>query len=307
MSGKHYEEIPITTLASGYGVAQPVHRITGAQPGPTLGLTAMIHGEEIVPHAVLKQVYDEIDPARLKGTVLMIPVVSPFSYEAQSRHTPLDGLNLNRVFPGSADGMFTEQLAHALVTQFVPQIDYLVDFHGGGLFPTVDYVYLSKVETDFSFAFGSHLLYDGPGYVGTLSGETEARDIASIVVEIGGGLTLDSEYLRRGVEGTFNVMRHLGMVAGEQIRYEDQVVVKEMTVIRPKFGGALYPEIELEKLGTIVPGGTVLGRVINAFTFEEMEVLKAPFERNYMILIRGPITRVNPGDFAYMCANADIA
>ncbi|MCP4168836.1 MAG: hypothetical protein GY759_23470 [Chloroflexi bacterium] len=121
------------------------------------------------------------------------------------------------------------------------------------------------------------------------------------VVGVGDGVTV-------GVTVGVSVGVGVGVgVGGEPIRYEDQVVVKEMVVIRPKFGGALYPEIELEKLGTVVPGGTVLGRVINAFTFEEMEVLKAPFERNYMILIRGPITRVNPGDFAYMCANADIA
>ena len=307
MSEKRYEEIPVTTLASGYRVTLPVHRIVGDQPGPTLGMTALIHGEEIVPNAVLRRVHETLNPSQLKGTVLLLPVASPFSYEAQTRHTPLDGLNMNRIFPGAPSGMITEQLADAIVTKFVPQIDYLVDFHGGGVFPTVDYVYVTKIQPEMSFAFGSNLLYQGGGYQGTLSGLTEERKIPSVVVEIGGGLLLDDKYLARGVEGAFNVMKHLGMLDGQPIVPETQTVVKEMAVIRPKFGGALYPGVQLDQLGAVVAGGTVLGRVISPYTFEELEVLKAPFEQNFMILLRGAITRVNPGDFAYMCANADVA
>src|ERR1035437_1389432 len=101
MTGKTFEEIPVTILASGYRLALPVHRIVGAQPGPTLGVTSLIHGEEIVPISVQRRLYQELDPAQLRGTVLLLPVCNPFSYEAQTRYTPADGFNLNRVFPGS--------------------------------------------------------------------------------------------------------------------------------------------------------------------------------------------------------------
>ena len=73
MSSKVYEEIPITTLASGYRLALPVHRVTGAQPGPTLGLTAMIHGDEPLPIVIIQRLLKELDPDQLKGTVLMMP------------------------------------------------------------------------------------------------------------------------------------------------------------------------------------------------------------------------------------------
>lgn len=307
MNNKHYEEIPITTLANGHQVTLSVHRIVGEAPGPVLGMTALIHGDEIVPHAVLRQLHAALDPATLKGTLLMLPVANPYAYEAQSRHTPLDGVNLNRVFPGSPAGLFSEQIADAIATQFVPELDYLVDFHGGGVFPTVDYVYLSKLQPEMSLAFGSHLLYDGPGYVGTLSGLAEDQGTPTVVVEIGGGLLLDDQYLARGLQGAVNVMRHLGMLEGEPVLPETQITVTEMAVIRPKYGGALYPEVHLDRLGEVMPGGTVLGRVISPYTFEELEVLKAPFDRNYMILLRGAIARTNPGDFGFMCANADVA
>ncbi len=301
---KQYEEIPVTTLASGYRLALPLHRIAGAEPGPMLGMMALIHGDEPLPNVVLREAYHQLDPATLKGTRLMMPVANPLAYEALTRNTPLDMTNMNRVFPGDAGGWLTEQIAHTIVTQFVPQIDYLVDFHSGGTFPTVDYVYLSKLEPALSRAFGSDILYDGPGYEGTLSNVTEGReDIPTAVIELGGGSLVDDAYIARGIEGSFNVLKYLGMIEGEPALPAEQKIVQEMAVIRPRAGGVLYPEVKLDQLGEVVAGGTVLGRVVSPYTFEELEVIEAPFEKNLMILLRGAITRVNPGDYAYMVAS----
>ncbi len=307
MSSQQYDEIPVTTMASGHRVVLPLHRLSGDQPGPTLGMVALIHGDEPLPNAVLRRVLSEVDPARLKGTLLVMPVANPYAYEALSRFTPHDGINLNRYFPGAADGYVTEQIAHTIVNKFLPQVQYLVDLHSGGIFPTVDYVYLSKIDPDMSRAFGSHLLYTGPGYRGTLSGTAEELKIPTVVVEIGGGSLLDNVYIERGVSGALNIMKYLHMLPGAPAAPAQQTVVIEMGTIHPHVGGVLYPEIPLDQLGKIVPGGTVLGRILSPFNFEELEVLQAPFARNYMILARGAIARVNPGDFAYMCANADVA
>jgi hypothetical protein len=305
MSAKQYEPIPVTTLASGYALALPVHRISGARPGPTLGLMALIHGDEPLPNVIMRQLWSELEPAQLRGDILMMPVANPLAYEALSRNTPLDMTNMNRVFPGSPDGLLTEQIAHVITTKFVPRLDYLVDMHSGGIFPTVDYVYLSKVEPELAFAFGFEILYDGPGYVGTLSSVTEEQKIPTIVAEIGGGSLVDTRYIERGARGVYNVLKYLDMLDGELELPASQTVVKEMVVIRPKTGGVLYPEVLLDQLGRVVPGGTVLGRVVSPYTFEELEVITAPFEKSLMILLRGAITRVNPGDYAYMVANME--
>lgn len=301
---KQYQEIPITTLANGYHLALPLHRIVGAHPGPTLGLLALIHGDEPLPNVILQNVLAKLDPAQLGGTVLILPVANPLAYEALSRNTPLDMTNMNRIFPGSPDGMLTEQMAHVISTEFVPQLDYLVDMHSGGTFPTVDYVYLSKAQPEFSFAFGFDILYNGPDYVGTLSNVTEARNIPTIVAEIGGGSLVDASYIERGVRGTFNVMKYLKMLDGQPDLPASQTVVKRMAVIRPKTGGVLYPEVTLDQLGDVVPGGAVLGRVVSPYTFDELEVITTPFDENFLILLRGAITRVNPGDYAFMVADA---
>lgn len=307
MGSRQYEEIPVTTLANGQRLTLPMHRINGSQPGPTLGMVALIHGDEPLPNAILRRVVQEVDPNKLKGSLLVLPVANPLAYEGQTRHTPLDGINLNRYFPGAPDGYITEQIAHMIVTKFLPQVQYIIDFHSGGIYPTVDYVYVSKLQPEISMAFGSSLLYSGGGFRGTFSGTSEEKNVPTVVVEIGGGGVLDKPYIERGVQGAFNVMKYLKMVDGKPIVPTKQTVFNQLTYLHPKTAGALYPELALDQLGKIVPGGTVLGRVVSPYSFEELEVLKAPHERNFMILARGFVARVNPGDFAYMVANADIS
>ena len=303
---KQFEEIHITTLASGYRLALPIHRITGDQPGPTLGLTALIHGDEPLPAVIIHRLLNEVDPTQLKGSLLMMPVANPLAYETLSRNTPLDMTNMNRIFPGSPDGLFTDQIADAIVSQFVPQIDYLIDMHSGGTFPTVDYIYLSQVEPEFSLAYGFDILYDAPIFAGSLSEVTEGQNIPTIVAEIGGGSLFDEAYIELGIRGALNVMKYLGMLEGEPEVPAKQTIIKELLTLRPHTGGILYPEVKPEQLKKVVSGGTVLGRIISPYTFEELEVMTAPFEQSLMILLRGAITRVNPGDYAFMVGNADI-
>ena len=303
--GKSFSWINVTTLASGMDLRLPVHRISGAQPGPVLGITASIHGDEYLPIEVVRQVVTQLDPAQLRGTVLAMPVANPLAFEAQTRNVPIDMLNLNRVFPGDPDGWLTEQLAAVIANQFVPQLEYLIDLHAGGAQPTVDYVYILNDE-GMSRAFGFAALYRPTHrFEGTLSEAALPRGIHNMVVEMGGGMLADEPYIKRGVRGVFNVLKYFKMLPGEPEGIPaEQTVVTEMSVIRPHFGGLLYPRLMLKDVGTIVPQGTLLGMVVNPYTFETLEEFRAPFERSLMILLRGAITKVHPGDYAYMLGNA---
>src|SRR5205823_2944084 len=110
-----------------------------------------------------------------------------------------------------------------------------------------------------------------------------------------------------GVRGVTNVMKQLGMLQGEVERPPQQTIVTEMAVVRPRFGGMLHPDIGLDQLGTEVRGGVLLGHIVSPYTFETLEEIRSPFERGYMILLRGSMMRVHPGDYGYMVANADTA
>jgi predicted deacylase len=306
-AAKSFYWLPVTTLASGMELRIPVHRIIGAHPGPTLGITAGIHGDEYLPLEVVRQTVAQIDPAQLHGTVIAIPVVNPLAIESQTRNTPIDMLNLNRVFPGDPNGWLTEILANVICSTILPELEYLVDLHAGGAQPIVDYVYIQNDE-GMSRAFGFPALYRPPNpYTGTLTDVAQQRNIRCVVVEMGGGMIENDAYLERGLRGVFNVMQYLQMLPGAPIVPEKQTVVTDMRVIRPHVGGLLYPGVRFPELGTIVPRDTLLGTVISPYTFEVLEEIRSPFERGLMILLRPTITKVHPGDYAYMVANADSA
>src|SRR5262249_37769848 len=149
-------------------------------------------------------------PTALRGRVLMLPCANPLAYQANTRHTPLDMLNLNRVFPGDPAGWFTERLAEVITRRFLSALDAYVDLHSGGAFPTVDYVY-GFTAVRLSGSFGPRFLYRrAQPFQGTAAGVVAARNRPAMVVELGGGDVDQREYVERGVRGLLDVMRTLG-------------------------------------------------------------------------------------------------
>lgn len=296
------EWVTLGMLASGNALRFPIHTIRGARGGPTVGLAAGIHGDEIPPLEVVRRVVGELDPGELRGTLRVMPVANPLALEGITRHTPQDMQNLNRVFPGDPGGWLTEQLADAITRHFLPGLDALIDLHAGGVFPTVDYVYILNDEA-LSRSLGFPVLFrpgQAGGYPGTMGEVAERQRTRVAVVEMGGGLAADDAYVRRGVDGVFSALRHLGCLPGEPRPAADAVVVDQMAILRPRQGGLLVPTLGVGDLGRIVPQGEHLGTVYSPYTFEELERFTAPFARTVLILLRGSVTRVQPGDYAYM-------
>lgn len=293
--------IPVATLASGADLRVSIHEAVGlAGDGPTLGLSAGLHGDEHVSTEILYRFLEQLDLTRLRGRLLIVPVANPLAYEAVTRHTPLDMQNLNRVFPGGGEGFLTHQLAEVVVEHFLSKVQYHVDLHAGGAYATVDYVYLSNAE-DLSRAFGSRVLFkprEGYGYQGSSASYTVARGIPTVTVELGGGAVDQSAYVVRGVAGLLNVMRRIGMLPEEPAPAPPQIVLRNLVTIRPHAGGLLLPEITT--LHTEHPNGAVLGRTISPHSFAELEELRAPFDRSITVLVRPTPCRINPGDFGYM-------
>ena len=293
--------VHVTTLASGAELRVFIHEVWGlAGDGPTLGLSAGLHGDEQVSTEILYRLLEQLDLKRLKGRLLVVPVANPLAYEAITRHTPLDMQNLNRVFPGGGEGFLTHQLAEVLVANFLSKVEYHVDLHAGGAYATVDYVYLSNSE-ELSRAFGSRVLFKPPagyGYEGSAASYTVARNIPTVTVELGGGAVDQSAYVVQGVNGLLNVMRTIGMLPEAPSPPPRQIVLRKLVTVRPRAGGFLLPEVT--SLHTELPKDAALGRTLSPYSFAELEVLRAPFERNITVLVRPTPCRINPGDFGYM-------
>lgn len=299
--------VQVATLASGAELRVFIHEVRGqAGDGPTLGLSAGLHGDEHVSTEILYRLLEQLDAKQLKGRLLIVPVANPLAYEAITRHTPLDMQNLNRVFPsgegrpGGGEGFLTHQLAGVLVANFLSKVEYHVDLHAGGAYATVDYVYLSNSEA-LSRAFGSRVLFKPPagyGYEGSAASYTVARGVPTVTVELGGGAVDQSGYVERGVAGLLNVMRTIGMLPEEPAVQRDQIVLTNLVTVRPRAGGFLLPEATV--LHAELSKGAVLARTLSPYSFEELEVLRAPFERSITVLVRPTPCRINPGDFGYM-------
>lgn len=295
-------DIRLSALARGQELVIPVLVLNGAEAGPRVGISAAVHGDEIIGIQIVRGLWKSLDPAKLRGSVWLIPVANPLALEALSRNTPLDMLDLNRVFPGAPDGWFTEQLAHGLTEKFLNRLDVYIDLHAGGTFPVVDYCY-SLNDEGLARSFGSSILYrpDKP-FPGTTASVTVARGVPTLVAELGGGYMQQDEQVSRGIEGVRNALRHVGVLPEPEQPPPKQILLSELVVIRPRHGGLCVPEAPVWP-GECIHGRVKLADIISPYSFEVLESLIAPFAKNVVVLSRVYTTRINPGDYAFMIGN----
>ena len=305
--------IDVTKRASGETLRIAVNILRGLKDGPVLGLVGILHGDAAYGVVIEKAVLDSIDIKSLKGTILAMPVGNPIAFESFTRTTGqgmnTDKNNMNRVFPGDPGGWVTEQMADAISMHFVTHLDYLIDFHSGDLSNAINYILVETPENEageqgvlLSKLYGTDILFlmDSPAHHGTLVQYAQSKGIPSVIAEIGGCVAFDDEHLSRFVQGVKNIMIHVGMMDGEIVLPAKQYMLHRRVLIRPKNGGLFVPEVGFEKLSKNVPGGTVLGRVISPHTFEELESFVAPYDDTTLIMMRGVLSRVNPGDYGYI-------
>ena len=292
----------VSTLASGFDLALTMHLVRGSRPGPRIGISAMIHGDEVDGLLIVRELLGALDPTQLKGTLVIVPVANPLAMEAISRNTPTDMLDMNRLFPGASDGWMSEQIAHVITREFLDSIDALIDIHAGGTFPWVDYCYVGNNEA-LSRAFLASLLYKPASwYPGTAAGYAIGRGIPTTVIEIGGGYQAQRAHIVNGVRGLLNMLRQLGALDGEVVHRPRQLLLTEMKVMRPRQGGLCVPR------GVLVPGQWLpahheLADIVSPYTFETLETMVTPFAQNIVVLTRNYATRVHPGDYGFMIGN----
>ena len=124
--------IEIAARGGDQGTSLPVTVINGAKPGPILALTAGVHGQEYTPVLALQRLRAAIDPKTLTGAVIMVHVANMPSYLGRTiYYSPADGKNLNRVFPGKADGTLSERIADVITREVIERSPHVVDLHCG--------------------------------------------------------------------------------------------------------------------------------------------------------------------------------
>ena len=290
--------------ADGSDAVLTFHDIVGQAAGPTIGISASIHGNEPTGTEITLDLYRALQSVPLRGRIVLLPVANPRAYAQNRRFTPIDELNLNREFPGDPNGSYTQQLAAAITNEFLEKIDVHIDLHSGTDRPTVDYVYIWNDEA-LSRSFGSSVLYrpqptrEGTTFNGTTTTVTiKHRSIPAVVVELGGGIIDQRPYVDRGLKGVLNMLRHLKVIEGAPTPPPKQIVVGAIKTIRPTSAGLL--ETLAPPLGKVIRKGQLLGRVVSPYTFEVLEEIPTPYDDGVMILSHLSRNLVESGDFGYM-------
>lgn len=205
-------EVP---FASGV-VALPVLIAQGYEPGSTLVVTAGIHGDEYEGIRAIHEVFEQIKPEGLRGTLLAVPVANPPALWNFSRCGPDDGENMARVFPGTPGGSVTPALAFVLDEFIISHADFFLDMHSAGvryLMPTMAGYHLSDPRScQAAHLFGAPVTWGhreiGPGR--TLSA-CLARGIPFLYTEARGGGRTDRADLHIFTRGIYNLLSHLGI------------------------------------------------------------------------------------------------
>lgn len=298
MSNYKYYEIPVCYMTNGMELKLPVHEISDGE-GPVIGITASIHGDETIGVEIVRRLVEELKKIKVHGTVKVMSVASPLAFEAANRNTPVDQVNMNRIFPGRYDGTITEIQARTIADKFLAGLDAYIDVHAGGQDPVVDYAYVINDE-EFSRSFLSKIVYSPvKDYEGTSATYTKPRNISTVTVECGGGPN-ELYYVEKGVKGLLNMLKFKKVIDGEAQKREDQILITHIEHVNPHHGGLFVPALTYDVMNTIVEGKVTLGRVYNPMTLELLEEIKAPYDKNLMILMRGNINRIIPGDFTFM-------
>ena len=298
-----------TTHADGSDAVLFIHELVGEEDGPTIGISASIHGNENTGSQAILDLYRALKDQPLKGRILLLPVANPYAFAVNERFATIDKVDLNRQFPGNPKGTYSQQLAHALTNEFLNVIDVHIDLHSGTDRPTVDYVYIWNDER-LSRAFGSKLLYrpvenkQGTVFGGTTKSVTiDTRNIPVAVIELGGGIVDQTPYVKQTVDGVLNMLKTIGAIPGDPWTNPKQIVVNELAGIRPSQGGWLEPLAPAN--GEVIKGGQLLGRVVSPYTFEVLEEIPTPFENGVMIMQHLTRNLVHSGDYGFMVGNLE--
>ncbi len=282
----------------------PVMSVTGATHGPVLLVIAGVHGDEYEGVEAIPRVFNSVTPDAITGTLVMVPVCNVPAYEAGLRHSPIDGLNLARVFPGTPDGMITQRIAYWITEKFIKQADFLIDLHSGGIaanIPTlIGYIHdsseLGRHSRAAAIAFGTSIRWGHPLPIPsgrTLSAAIDLN-VPCLYTEAPGGGYARAETVTQFMDGVVNVMKHLTMMDGEtrlQPVTHDLLGAGDLdSVISAPVAGYFLPVVDL--LQEVAPGD-LLGIIQDLFG-QVMAEIKAD-QAGVVIMLRR-IHRVHIGD-----------
>ncbi len=285
--------VRVSTSYTGSEVGIPVLVWRGASDGPTVSITAAVHGDEINGTGVIRHILRHTPFELTSGTLVLVPVVNLQGFERHTRYLP-DRRDLNRSFPGSETGSMAGRLASAVFEQIIRPSDYCIDLHTAAVrrtnFPNVRADMTNERLAPFARAFGSELIVSGAGPQGSLRATAMEAGCATLILEAGEVWKVEPTVLEFAVRGITNCLRYLGMVEGDPIEPAFRIETDSTKWVRAATGGFLEFHVRpgdiVEQGDPIATNTDLLGTTHN--------VIQAP--QNGIVLGMTTLPSVAPGD-----------
>jgi predicted deacylase len=299
--------LEIAARAGDTGTSIPFTIIRGQLEGPVLALIAGTHGMEYVPIVALQRMRAAIDPKSLRGTVVMVHVANMPSFLGRTiYYSPIDGKNLNRVYPGKADGTISERIANAITREVIARATHVVDLHcGDGNESLRPYTYwittgdamVAAEGRAMALAFGlDHVVVDNERPLDAAasvytSNTAITRGKPALTTETGALARVDEESIALVERGVAGLLRHLAMRGDGPPPVAAAIWLTRSEVLRSGSTGIFYADVER---GHTVAKGTRLGRVTD-FHGKVLEEVLAPFDGEILYVVATPpITKGEP-------------
>ncbi len=293
-------DLEVSQLYTHSPLGTPIEVVNGKYAGPTLLVSAAIHGDELNGVEAVRQLLNKIKPERLKGVLIAVPVVNVFGFVHKSRYLP-DRRDLNRCFPGSERGSIASRLAYQFLNQVVRHCTHVIDLHTGALhrsnLPQIRANLANPATEAMVRAFAAPVIIDAGLRDGSLRAITESLDIPTITYEGGEALRFDRLAIGAAVNGILGVMRELGMIRKTRRKgLINPVIAHSTSWVRANENGILRSQVQL---GERVTKGQVLAYVSAPLGLNE-GTIQAP--KSGVVIGQLTLPLVNEGDAVFNLA-----
>jgi len=285
-----------TELFAGVPVSTPVLVANGSAPGPTVCLTAAVHGDELNGIEMVRRIFHDIDPTKLSGALIGVPIVNVQGFRRGSRYLP-DRRDLNRYFPGNPNGSAAARIAHSLFNEVIFKCDALIDLHTGSF----ERANLPQIRADLrnpdvvtlTHGFGAMVVLHSKPTIGTLRYAATLAGIPAVTVEAGGPSQLELAEVKHGVKGVQTLLNTLGMTRRMRLWGDPEPVYYRSSWVRADNGGILLSDVSL---GSTVRKGDLLGTITDPMSNARTEV-RSPYSGRIIGMARNQV--VMPGFAAF--------
>ena len=297
-------DVPLGVLSNHTPINMSVQVVHGRRAGPAVFVCAAVHGDEVIGVEIVRRLLAGLDPAKLRGTLLAVPIVNAFGFLNHSRYLP-DRRDLNRSFPGHPHGSLASRLGHLFMETVVARCRLGIDLHSAAIHRTnLPQLRISPLHDEtrhLAEAFGAPVILASSLRGGSLRAAAREAGVDVLLYEAGEGLRFDETAVRTGTTGILRVLRALDMLPARGAGVPTRKGPPTVHALSSSWSRA--PEAGLVRLyrdvGEVVAGDELLGVVADPFGEQEHEV-RARFPG--IVIGRATMPVVNAGDALFHIA-----